>query len=593
MHYKRLPIPREVAVQTLQLPPVRTPLSDTQALKRRSTFWSTVGLGMLLIITGMGLWALRQVSESDFWVDHTREVISTNLQLLLDVKDAQSAERGYIITGDEAYLDPYRSAFADIRQTAERLLQLTADNPEQQNRIKRLLELIDKGVAVLDDALRQRKESGFNAAEAVVVAGQGRNAMQEIREASGEIEAAENQLLQQRLRTRQVRIREGFIAGLLAALVALVAFIFAPIDVRRALRQRNLAQEEQRESEATARALFESAAQAIFVVDQSGRIVTANPATEKMLGYSENELIGQTVESLVPESLRAGHVAHRTGYFRNPQNRPMGFGLDLQARRKDGSIFDVEISLSYLRSGAETLAVAFMSDISKRKADEEAIRHQREDLRLLAGRLMTAQDDERRRIARDLHDDLSQKLAYLAMDLGKLASKPWSQELLDALRGLQRRAGDAAENVRHISHQLHPSILDDIGLEAALEQYCEEFQERSGIRTHFSSRDVPDSLPREIASSVYHIFQESLRNVSKHSKAEEVFVTLEFADGHLRLNVRDEGVGLQASRLQSRSGIGIMGMKERARLVNGTVAIESELGQGTEISVTVPLTSVG
>jgi signal transduction histidine kinase len=304
-------------------------------------------------------------------------------------------------------------------------------------------------------------------------------------------------------------------------------------------------------------------------------------------------LIGQSVELLVPENLRGGHVSHRTGYFRNPQNRPMGFGLDLQARRKDGTIFDVEISLSYIHSGEETLAVAFMSDISKRKADEQEIRQQREDLRMLAGRLMTAQDEERRRIARDLHDDLSQKLAYLAMDIGKLASKPSSQEMLDSLRVLQRRAGDAAGSVRHISHQLHPSILDDIGLEAALEQYCEEFEERSGIRTHFLSRDIPDSLPREVASSMYHIFQESLRNVSKHSKAAEVFVTLEFVDCVLRLNVRDEGVGLPESRLKAGTGIGIMGMKERANLVNGTVSIESQVGEGTEVTVAVPLTSMG
>jgi PAS domain S-box-containing protein len=548
---------------------------------------------MLLVIAGIGVWTLRQVAESDYWVDHTREVISANQQLLSDVTDAQSAERGYIITGDESYLEPYRSASANIPRSAEKLLRLTADNPEQQKRIKSLQALIDERVAVLNDSLRQRRESGFDAAQAVVLAGQGRAAMKQLRDASQETEAEEYRLLQERTHTRQLRLREGFVATLLAALVALVALIFAPIDVRRAVKQRNAAEQEKEESEATAQALFQAAAQAIFVVDKSGRIVMANPATEKMLGYAENELIGQSVELLVPENLRGGHVSHRTGYFRNPQNRPMGFGLDLQARRKDGTIFDVEISLSHIRSEQETLAVAFMSDISKRKADEQEIRQQGRDLRLLAGRLMTAQDDERRRIARDLHDDLSQKLAYLAMDIGKLASKPSSPAMLEGLRLLQRRAGDAADSVRHISHQLHPSILEDIGLEAALEQYCEEFEERSGIRTHLLSRDIPDSLPREVTSSMYHIFQESLRNVSKHSKAEEVFVTLEFVNGVLRLSVRDEGVGLPASRPRPGAGIGIMGMKERANLVKGTVSIESQAGEGTEVTVSVPLTSVG
>ena len=552
-----------------------------------------MGLGMLLVIAGVAVWTLRQVAQSDFWVDHTREVISTNQQLLSDIRDAQSAERGYIITGDEEYLAPYRSASADIPQRAEKLLQLTADNPGQQNRIRSLQGLIAERVTILNDALRQRRESGFDAARAVVLAGRGRTAMKQIQDAGQEIEAEEYRLLEQRTKARQEHLRNGFLATLAAALVALIALIFAPIDVRRAVRQRNMAQQDQRQSEATTRALFDAAAQAILVVDQTGRIVMANPATEKMLGYAQSELIGQSIELLVPERLRGGHVAYRDGYFGNPQTRPMGFGLDLQAQKKDGSVLDVEIGLSYLRSGQETLGVAFVSDISKRKADERAIRRQREELRTLAGRLMTAQDDERRRIARDLHDDLSQKLAYLAMDLGKLANKPTSQEMLDSLRGLQRRAGDAAESVRHISHQLHPSILDDIGLEAALEQYCEEFEERSGIRTHFSSREVPDSLPPEVASSMYHIFQESLRNVSKHSEAETVFVTLEFTAGVLRLIVKDEGVGLAESRLKAGAGIGMIGMRERAHLVNGTVSIESQVGEGTEVTVAVPLTSVG
>ncbi len=561
----------------------------SEALERRSILWSMVGLGMLLVIAFAAGFTLRQVRESDDWVDHTRDVISNNQQLLSDLKDAEAAERGYIITGDQSYLEPYHEAADDIPRTLTGLTQLTADNPPQQQRLQNLGALIAQRTAVLAEAVRQRRESGFDAAEAVVIAGKGRIAMGQIRQTSREIEADESRLLQQRLQTRQARLRSGFVATLAASVLALVVFILAPLDVRRAVRQRNAAEQEKLASDSTVRALFEAAAQGILMVDHNGRIVLANPAVEKMLGYAQSELVGQSIELLVPEALRGGHVAHRDSYFGNPQNRPMGLGLDLQARRKDGGTFDAEISLSYFQAAQETLAVAFLSDISKRKTDEQAIRRQREDLRNLAGRLMTAQDDERRRIARDLHDDLSQKLAYLAMDIGKLVSQHSNQELQADLRLMQRRAADAAESVRRISHQLHPSILDDIGLEAALEQYCEEFQERSGIRTYFSAQDVPDSLPRGVASSIYHIFQESLRNVSKHSEAKETFVTLECAANVLRLTVRDEGIGLSPNQPQSGTSIGIVGMKERAHLVNGTVEIDSKSGEGTEVSVVVPL----
>jgi len=307
-----------------------------------------------------------------------------------------------------------------------------------------------------------------------------------------------------------------------------------------------------------------------------------------MLGYETGELIGLPIDALVPERFRAGHAGYRNGYFHDPQHRPMGVGRDLAARRKDGSEFPAEISLSYVRGTQGMLAVAFVSDISKRKADEKEIRQQREDLRELAARMMTAQDDERRRIARDLHDDLSQKLAFLAMDMGKLANKGSPADFATELKPLQMRAADAAMTVRKISHQLHPSVLDDIGLEAALEQYCEEFEGRTGISTRFTSKNVPDPLPKEVASSLYHIAQECLRNTAKHSESETVAVELEFAGGVLHLTVKDQGVGLREETRADR-GIGMVAMKERAHLVNGKVSIQSETGEGTEVRVEVPV----
>ena len=580
-------MPPEKAAST----PTEPTASD--ALEKRALMWSFIGLGMLVIIGISGILTLRQVNESDYWVDHTRQTISTNRQLVSELQYAESGERGYVITGDEGYLELYRTSSQEVSGRLAKLKELVADNAAQLQKIEGLEALIAKRMAVLDEGVRQRKQSGFNAAQNVVVAGQGLTAMQQIRRISQGIETEENRLLQERSRTRQSRMRDGLIATLIAMLLAVIALFSAPLDVRRAVRQRDAERREKEEQEATVQALFQSAAQAILMIDRNGRIQMANPATARMLGYSESELIGQAIEVLIPEKIRSEHIAHRDQFFGNPQSRPMGLGLGLLARRKDGTEFPVDISLSYIASVHGTLGVAFVTDISKRKADEQAIRRQGEELRRLAGRLMEAQDDERRRIARDLHDDLSQELAYLAMDIGRQATNPAAKELLGDLRGLQRRAAAAAESVRLISHQLHPSILEDIGLEAALEQYCEEFQERSGITTHFTARDVPETIPREVAGSMYHIFQESLRNVSKHSEAEEVFVTLESAGNILRLSVRDEGVGLSEHKVQAGTGIGMVGMKERAYLINGTLSVESRVGEGTEVTVAVPLNPSG
>jgi PAS domain S-box-containing protein len=563
--------------------------TSTDPIEKRSLLWSLIGLGMLLIITLIFGWTLRQVNDSDNWVEHTRNVISHNRQLLSDIKDAESAERGFIITGDENYLEPFYSAAKDIPPAASNLRQLVTDNPSQQYKVQALEDLIARRLEVLNNAFGKRRESGFTAAQAIVIAGGGRAAMEQIRDLGQEIENQEYQLLEQRSHTREKRVNAGFDLAVGATLLAIIGFILAPLDVRAAVRQRKQAQATQQESDSTAQALFEAAAQAIFIVDQGGRIVMANPATQKIFGYSLEELLGKSIDLLLPERLRQMHVQHRDQYFAQPQNRPMGMGMDLQAHRKDGSDFFAEISLSYIQTSKGTLAVAFVTDISKRRADSQAILEQKDELRRLAGQLMTAQDDERRRIARDLHDDLSQKLAYLAMDIGKLATKPSSQNFVPDLRPLQLRAAEAAESVRRISHQLHPAVLDDIGLEGAIEQYCEEFEERAGIATEFTAKNVPQSLPRDVSSSLYHIFQECLRNVSKHSQTDAVLVTLEHVDGVLRLTIRDRGVGLAPQRAEKSVSIGILGMKERANLINGTLSIQSELGQGTEVSVEVPL----
>jgi PAS domain S-box-containing protein len=569
----------------------KAPPHGHDPLEKRPLLWSSLGLGMLIVMSLIGIWTLYQVDDSDAWMDHTREVIDRTDRLMSVVKDAESSQRGYLLTGDEGYLVPYRAASESVTALLSELTRLTADNPSQQAKLKQLQPWIVERMNSLADVILARNQSGLEAARQIILTGRGRLLMAQIAEVGEQIETEEYKLLFQRARTRKSRVRRGFAASLIAALLALLALISAPLDVTRAVRQRKLAEESKQESESTARALFEAAAQAIFIIDKDGKIVMVNPAAEKILGYAANELLGKPIEILIPDALHGVHVEHRKVYFEKPQQRSMGIGLELQAKRRDGSQFFAEISLSYIRTGRETLAVAFLTDVSKRRTDEIAIRQQKDDLRLLAGRLMTAQDDERRRIARDLHDDLSQKLAYLAMDIGKILANPAALPVTSELRPLQLRAAEAADTVRRISHQLHPSILDDIGLEAAIEQYCDEFQARSGIVTHFTSGAMPDSIPRDVARSMYHIFQECLRNVSKHAKTQQASVKLEVLDNHLRLTVKDEGVGLREERSGPRTSIGLIGMKERALLVNGTLNIQSQAGEGTEVTVTVPLST--
>jgi two-component system CheB/CheR fusion protein len=220
-------------------------------------------------------------------------------------------------------------------------------------------------------------------------------------------------------------------------------------------------------------------------------------------------------------------------------------------------------------------------------------RQAQEERQALSARLAAAQEEERRRISRELHDDLTQRLAGLAMSLGGLAAEPPpSSNLKQQLRALQVGVVHAAEVARHVAHQLHPSELDDLGVVAALRALCEEFGRQQKIAVKFTSRGLPDKLNREIASCLYKVTQEGLRNISQHANARRVSVTLEGTGGRIRLRVVDTGVGFSVQLLGTTVGLGIQSMRERVRLVNGSFIIKSQPGEGTQISAEIPLSGV-
>jgi signal transduction histidine kinase len=214
-----------------------------------------------------------------------------------------------------------------------------------------------------------------------------------------------------------------------------------------------------------------------------------------------------------------------------------------------------------------------------------------ERLRALSGRLLEAEDRERRRVSRELHDDLNQALAALAVDIGALRSarSDAPPDQVDAeLQAIQGRVVKLSENVRNLAYQLHPSILDDLGLAVALRSYCEEFSSREDISVEFVHRNLEDPVSPEAASCVYRVAQEGLRNVAKHSGAKHAFVSVVGTGKYLNLLIRDSGAGFVPGLATVRRGLGLTSMTERSRLLNGTFRVTSTPGQGTVLQLRVP-----
>lgn len=575
------------------------------------------------------------------------------------------------------------------------------------------------------------------------------------------------------------------------------------------------------------RAVVEGAPQGVIASNPEGVIQWANPMAESLFGYASGELAGQPLTKVIPVPARAVHGAHVENYFLTPQTRPTGLGLELTGLRKEGKVFPVEISLSYIAPPEGPLAVAFVTDISARKrlenerqrffewspdplcilrrdgsfsqvnaafadglgysveemlskafgtfthpADREksrtmlerllagenmirfenrqiakngwvrwyqwtaqtpaagetlfyaaardvteareaaqeqerlvalienitefvglasadepfrilhinqggrdmlglpplgqlqqmtlrdlaivdaAVQEQIEEglalrgywigemkmrhyqsgewipvelnifvvlftngekkpiaralvardvrerkraeerLRALTRQLLTAQEEERRRIARDLHDDVTQKLAGAAIELGMLRQERLADAVSARVVRLQEQVAKVAEELRNLAHDIHPGLLEHVGLSAALEAYCSEISRQRGIAIRYSAQDVPDGVPPEIAVVLYRIAQEAVANAIKHSGASLVDVVLsgvQGAKGRLKLTVADNGKGFLIEEIRNGSGLGLLSIEERVQLIHGNFAIHSRPDEGSRLEVDVEL----
>jgi PAS domain S-box-containing protein len=327
------------------------------------------------------------------------------------------------------------------------------------------------------------------------------------------------------------------------------------------------------------RIFFEGSPDGILVVDGDGVIQRANARAEVLFGYEASELEGAKVEKLVPEAVRGAHQHHRDRYVGDPHARPMGIGLELRARRKDGTLIPVEISLSPIDAGGGRLTLATIRDVSQHKR-----------LRDFGAGALRASEDERARIARELHDDTAQRLATAMIGLRILERTIEDPGTLDRIHDLRGALQETAEGVRRMARGLRPPELEDAGLPTALRTYARMLLEGRGLRVHLDVDPVDRSLTPDGRLVVYRIIQEALNNVARHSDAPEARVSLREEAGHILAVIEDSGRGFPVARIQAEGGgLGLMGMHERAVMVGGSVTVSSRPGEGTLVVVRVPV----
>jgi PAS domain S-box-containing protein len=311
-----------------------------------------------------------------------------------------------------------------------------------------------------------------------------------------------------------------------------------------------------------------------------------NAAFLKITGLDPELVIGRTVNEVIPEPSLTMVLQKYRQAIKEKTAVLWEETSDYPTGRLSGEVSLVPV---FDNGGACTHLVGSVHDITERKRIEAALRENQQQLRSLAGSLLTSQEEERRRISRELHDDLTQRLAWLAIELGTLAGESLQPtRMTTRLRTLQRAVVETAEVIRHMAYQLHPGELDELGLATALRVFCEDFT-RQGVRVELTTKIPPDPVDREVASCLYRITQESLRNVARHAKSSRAWVTLKRRGNRILLQVRDNGVGFPLESLRAGTGLGVLSMQERVRNLGGSFRIESTPERGTVITVEVPL----
>jgi two-component system sensor histidine kinase UhpB len=357
-------------------------------------------------------------------------------------------------------------------------------------------------------------------------------------------------------------------------------------------------------NEARLTLMLRASSDAIISVDEAQRIVIFNPAAERVFGVSAMEAIGAPLERFIPERYRAAHAQYVERFgVTGTSERQMGRQKVLCGVRANGEEFPLEASISQIRDGTGKLYTVALRDVTERVRAETMLRHSSEELRELSANLQMLREHEKMRIARELHDDLGQRVAALKMDVSAAqqalraaaAEDSHTAAALDTLGGMQRLVDLIVASLRRIAADLRPTMLDDLGLVAALDWLTGDFTQRHGIDVDSHVDVGPAVFTDQAATAMFRIVQEALDNVARHADASLVQLRLSTAADCCRLTIADNGRGAAGRRdvqPDTARTFGLIGIRERARTLDGTVAVDTPEHGGFSLTVSFPLHAV-
>lgn len=533
----------------------------------------------------LGYRATKRLVASEQLISRTREIQTLLEDIRSDVLQASNARRGFVITGENVELAGYVTALRDLPAKLERLQESTADNPSQQKRVSALREVVDNELSFITDSINLRRDIHASQHRQIELTHKGSELVSQVFSVIREMENEENRLLTQRRTQADANYKHTIRVLSAASLIAIILIFINFYQLNRELRQREQAERLAQERLQLINAFFSSSAVGFAILDPEFRYQRVNDVLAQMAGLKPEDLLGkslpalfvgqgQDLETVLSEVIRSGDAV-------------LDRAIAIQIAGESNELRHWTLACFPLRDGrGQITRVGFIAlDVTAQHNAEAAYR-------TLSSRLLRLQDEERRRIAREMHDSLGQYLTALKINL-EIASNSAPERKAELLAEAVGMASNCLVETRTLSHLLHPPLLDEAGLSSAARWYVNGFAERSGIKVEFDLAENFGRLPLSIETAIFRVLQESLTNIHRHAHSLAAEIHLQLNDGRVNLAIRDFGNGIPEDVLQrflrsGTTGVGLAGMRERIFELGGRLEIRRE-NPGTGVYASIPI----
>lgn len=567
-----------------------------------------VALAILALVGGLVYQSSLHYVEASRRVTQTHEALATLEEIFSLMNQAETGQRGYIITGEEFYLPRRDAAIARIGELLSQLKQLTADEPAQQQRIPELARQIAARLTLLNRVLIVRQTEGFEAARQRLTVGSGKTEMDALRSLVKAMQGYERTLLKQRMDAEREYANKTLVMFSLALLFAMVFLSLLFLRIRREIGERKHAEEalavqadQLRESEARVRAIVETAAEGIIVIDERGMIDRFNPAAERMFGYTEAEVAGKNISMLMPSPHREEHDGYLARYLKTGEKRIVGIGREVMGMRKNGAIFPMDLAVSEVRLADHRMFTGIVRDVTERKQVEE--RQTR-----LVHELESA-NEELRNFAYVVSHDLKAPLRAIS-SLADWVVTDYADKLDDEgkehMRLLLSRVRRMDGLIDGILQYSRVGRVKEAGVAVDLDQLVHEVIDLLSPPPNITIT-IDNLLPTVVAerTRLQQVFQNLLSNAIKYmDKAEgNIRIGCVAAGNKWKLSVSDNGPGIEEryfekifqlfqtlaprDRVES-TGVGLALVKKIVEMYGGEIWVESKVGEGSTFFFTLP-----